>query len=339
MKKRYKFFAAMLALTLSMSTTAFAGTWKQEADGWWWQNDDGSYPQSSWQWIDGNNDGVAESYYFNENGYLLTNTTTPDGYTVNEDGAWTVNGVVQQKEMRPGTDGGGTALDGAQLYLEASKKNSQMSSMAATSIVNMNMTMDGQTIPVSMTMDMKFKDLNQGSMKYFVNMHMNMTGLSMNGTMFYTDGYYYIDMMGQKQKVAMDLDSMTQTINNELNISETGSMAGYMQNVSVSDDGNGNKIVSYTSDISGMGDYIQNMYDQMGIEVNSISLKSMNAAAVINPEGYIVSENINMSFSLAALDKVVDADMNMQMNYTNIGQPVYFTLPSTEGYVEAGAVQ
>ena len=81
------------------------------------------------------------------------------------------------------------------------------------------------------------------------------------------------------------------------------------------------------------------MYDQMGMAVNSISLKSMNAAAVINPEGYIVSENINMSFSLAALDKVVDADMNMQMNYTNIGQPVYFTLPSTEGYVEAGAVQ
>ena len=336
MKKRYKFFAAMLALTLSMSTTAFAGTWKQEADGWWWQNDDGSYPQSGWQWIDGNNDGVAESYYFNENGYLLTNTTTPDGYTVNEDGAWTVNGVVQQKEMRPGTDGGGTALDGAQLYLEASKKNSQLSSMAATNIVNANMTIDGQTVPVSMTMDMKFKDLNQGSMKYLVNTRTTMTGLSMDSTMFYTDGYYYIDMMGQKQKVAMDLDSMTQTIENA---SETGGMAGYMQNVSVSDDGNGNKIVSYTSDISGMGDYLQNMYDQMGMAVNSISLKSMNAAAVINPEGYIVSENINMSFSLAALDKVVDADMDMQMNYTNIGQPVYFTLPSTEGYVEAGAVQ
>ena len=47
------------------------------------------------------------------------------------------------------------------------------------------------------------------------------------------NGYYYVDMMGQKQKVAMDLDSMTQTINNELNISETGSMAGYLQNVSV----------------------------------------------------------------------------------------------------------
>jgi hypothetical protein len=50
---------------------------------------------NSWQWLDGNNDGIAESYYFDGNGYMLANTTTSDGYTVKADGAWTVNGVVQ----------------------------------------------------------------------------------------------------------------------------------------------------------------------------------------------------------------------------------------------------
>ena len=30
-------------------------------------------------------------------GWLLTNTTTPDGYTVNADGAWVENGRVQEK--------------------------------------------------------------------------------------------------------------------------------------------------------------------------------------------------------------------------------------------------
>ena len=42
-------------------------------------------PTNSWQWIDGNGDGVSESYYFDGNGYMLFNTTTPDGYTVNAD--------------------------------------------------------------------------------------------------------------------------------------------------------------------------------------------------------------------------------------------------------------
>ena len=56
-------------------------------------------PVNTWAWIDGNKDGIAECYYFNENGYMLANTNTPDNYTVNENGAWTINGVVQTKNM------------------------------------------------------------------------------------------------------------------------------------------------------------------------------------------------------------------------------------------------
>lgn len=100
MKKKIPFLA-ITGLTsimlLASSTTVFAGTWKQDSKGWWYQNDNASYPVSQWQWIDGNNDGTAECYYFNSEGYCLINTTTPDGYTVNGDGAWTINGIIQTK--------------------------------------------------------------------------------------------------------------------------------------------------------------------------------------------------------------------------------------------------
>ena len=46
---------------------------------------------------DGNGDGVAEWYYFDGNGYIATNGTTPDGYQVNAEGQWMQNGVVQTK--------------------------------------------------------------------------------------------------------------------------------------------------------------------------------------------------------------------------------------------------
>ena len=85
-------------LTLSMSVCAFAGQWLQDATGWWYQNDDGTGPVG-WAWIDGNHDGIAECYYFNEAGYCLMNTTTPDGYTVDANGAWTINGVVQTQTV------------------------------------------------------------------------------------------------------------------------------------------------------------------------------------------------------------------------------------------------
>ena len=35
-------------------------------------------------------------FYFGEDGKMLRNTTTPDGYTVDDLGRWTINGVIQK---------------------------------------------------------------------------------------------------------------------------------------------------------------------------------------------------------------------------------------------------
>lgn len=97
MKTTKRFLALALAVMtmLSLAIPVSAAVWQQDDTGWWYQEDNGSYPVNTWKWIDGNNDGVAECYYFNEKGYMLSNTTTPDGYQVNASGAWVVNGVVQ----------------------------------------------------------------------------------------------------------------------------------------------------------------------------------------------------------------------------------------------------
>lgn len=73
--------------------------WCHNSQGWWYGTNVTytDWYKSCWQWIDGNGDGVAECYYFNADGYMLANTTTPDGYTVNADGAWVQGGSVQIK--------------------------------------------------------------------------------------------------------------------------------------------------------------------------------------------------------------------------------------------------
>ena len=86
-----KVLTATALLSMLASSTVFAGQWKQEGSTWKYQNDDGSYVTNNWQWIDG------KSYCFDSNGNMYANTTTPDGYTVNADGQWTVDGVVQNQ--------------------------------------------------------------------------------------------------------------------------------------------------------------------------------------------------------------------------------------------------
>lgn len=95
--KRLQLIVTTFILCTLMSISSIAGTWKSDAIGWWFANDDGSYPVNCWQWIDGNNDGIAECYYFDTTGYCLMNTVTPDACTVDHNGAWTVDGIVQTK--------------------------------------------------------------------------------------------------------------------------------------------------------------------------------------------------------------------------------------------------
>lgn len=78
--KKLRLLITTIALSTIMSVTALAGEWKQDSKGWWYQNNDESYPVNCWQEING------KQYYFNDSGYLLTNTTTPDGKQVNSNG-------------------------------------------------------------------------------------------------------------------------------------------------------------------------------------------------------------------------------------------------------------
>lgn len=85
-------------LTFSIATTALAGEWEQDSKGWWYKNDDGTYPVSSWieegsSWYYVDAEGIMQTedlvvgpitYHFNEFGAC----TNPYGKTLyNDDGS------------------------------------------------------------------------------------------------------------------------------------------------------------------------------------------------------------------------------------------------------------
>ena len=64
--KKFSLLSIATLLSLSLSFPTFAGEWKQDTTGWWYQNDDGSNPANSWQLIG------DQWYYFKPNGYMNT---------------------------------------------------------------------------------------------------------------------------------------------------------------------------------------------------------------------------------------------------------------------------
>lgn len=94
-----------LLSSLIFAFSASAGEWKKDPSGWRYDNGGGNYSARTWQWIDGNGDGIAECYYFDISGYARTSTTI-DGSEVNADGAWVVNGIVQTKNTAEASENG-----------------------------------------------------------------------------------------------------------------------------------------------------------------------------------------------------------------------------------------
>lgn len=128
MKQLWKLVTMVFVLTALMASTAFAAGWTtgqgENSSRWWYDLGNGQYygiqgQTVEWQWLDGNVDGIAECYAFDSEGWMYEDGQTPDGYSVNGDGAWTVNGAVQTMVVAAGY--GGTRA-GSQEF-ESDKEN------------------------------------------------------------------------------------------------------------------------------------------------------------------------------------------------------------------------
>ena len=63
--------------------------WLKEGEKWYYLGPTGRMTRG-WNWIDG------KCYYMDQkNGHMLAGCMTPDGYTVDNTGAWCVHGIVQ----------------------------------------------------------------------------------------------------------------------------------------------------------------------------------------------------------------------------------------------------
>ena len=85
----------IVASVLALNPIAASAEWKQDNNGWWYTDADGSSWTTGWKLLDG------KWYYFNSDGYMAKDTTI-DGCELGSDGAWiqkTVLATVGDEEI------------------------------------------------------------------------------------------------------------------------------------------------------------------------------------------------------------------------------------------------
>lgn len=105
-------------MAIILTTPVYAGQWRVDSTGWWYQENNGNYPRNTWKAIDGSwyyfysNGYMAHDiwinglYYVGSDGRMLANTITPDGYFVGADGKWIPTGQNAGYSMTQTAAGG-----------------------------------------------------------------------------------------------------------------------------------------------------------------------------------------------------------------------------------------
>lgn len=218
----------------------------------------------------------------------------------------------------------------------AVEKNAGLDSMDMDMNMKMHMSQGGQNLDISMDMNMKMADINKDTMRYLGDTKTSMAGQSVEMTIFYTDGYYYMDVMGQKIKYPMDLTQLMETVKKSTQSSTLTSEQ--MTDVTLKEEGD-NTILTFTADPEKMNTYLKDAMGSMsgagiGTENMEMTIREASGSYTVNKEGYYTDMILKMSFDMTVQGQTVAADIEMTGSVNDPGQPVDVELPSTDGYTE-----
>lgn len=232
--------------------------------------------------------------------------------------------------------GCGGGKDARTIYDEASKKTSELKDMEITTTVDMTMVQGDQSIDMTTAMDILMSGANTEEMKYLATGKTSMAGQDVDMSMYYADGYYYIESSGQKIKYAMDLNQLMEQVKQS---TEGANMeSSYMKEITAKKDGD-NQVLTFTADAEKMDAYVQDMMSSIGtaaagMEGVSYKIKEASGEAVVNKDGYFTDMKMKMSMDMEVQGQTIGMDMDTAATYKNPGQAVTFEEPDLEGYQE-----
>ena len=183
-------------------------------------------------------------------------------------------------------------------------------------------------------MQMKYHDLNTPDMEFLSSSNIQTLGINKVQSSFYTNGFYYSDS-GENEKFKMKIGY--EDMKNNVTLGGlTGQFSAFFDDVEVAHDKDGNQVLFYSSNPSGLESYLSTFYDEVwpALTESDFQITNISGKAVITPEGYFSKEEILISMMMTEEDESMVLDMGVNLEYNNPGQAVTIEFPSTEGYEE-----
>ena len=154
-----------------------------------------------------------------------------------------------------------------------------------------------------MNFDTKLQTVDKDQLKMSMTSTLNMLGQTMDMNMYYSDGYYYMNTNGTKQKIKMDIAGLQKQI--QSSTGQTSLSAKYYKNLKLSEK-DGNTVLKYS--------------------INSIKISSLTGTKTLNDKDLPVKESIQMVME-SGDNETGSITLKMNLTYHDPGKSVTVTLP------------
>ncbi len=160
----------------------------------------------------------------------------------------------------------------------------------------------------------------------------------MTYSMYYLDGYMYMDMLGQKIKMPIAMGDMMQQSMASANAFDVPT--DIVKDMNLWDEGE-NKVIGFTIDDSRMNEFLQTVLGSTGLtgmmEGTSMSLHNIKGEYVVNPNNDLIKMRLKMDMSMTMDGETITMSMDGDVGIADPGQPVDVPVPNIAEYTDITA--
>lgn len=246
--------------------------------------------------------------------------------------------------------------DAVAVYQEMSQKQKNLTDINAYADYLMNVSTDNMSMESRVEMNIKASHLTEPEhlrMNTYMRTTLNRlsTGDSSEGpgetttntemksqpviaNMYYENGIYYMDMMGQKLKQSMPLEQIMKNVQQIPGMEDGG--LDYIQNLKLRTEGE-DRILSYTMDAGKMNSLLDQMMGMSGMSAVAqsgaqVSYDTISGELIVGPDGLCKKNRMKMGMKMTVGESAIIVMVDGDVGYADPGQPVEFATPNLNEY-------
>lgn len=224
---------------------------------------------------------------------------------------------------------GSRQMTAKEVLAKATETQMKMTSIDGTTKMTMTMNIEGQSVETISNMEIKAAGLTAEDLKMSTKTEMSIMGQNMTMNGYYTDGYYYMDYMGEKGKMAMDIAEMEKNLMQNNAFTEIPEDA--YTTLEMTEEGD-QRILTYVADGSKVTEMLDSVLGStLGLMGDTgdmdVDLKEISGTLTVDKDFNVAAQTMKMDMSMTIEGTAVDATVNMDMTLNDPGQEVTVELP------------